>query len=232
MLTPEDIANTKFPVAFGRGYEQRAVDAFVAEVASAYKRALESAETAGSEAAPEPFEVLGQEVSNVLRVATTTAEEMRAKAEQEADAIRRQATEKGLELRRQAEAEAAARRDKSVKESEQLLKQTEARASRLKESTERQCSDILAEAVTRHESLKRHEQEIRQRIEAVEVEFRAFRAELESQEPAKIMPAKPGDVSAMVDVRSDSEKKKSPWPATEVTQPRPMFDNTAPADNR
>jgi DivIVA domain-containing protein len=232
MLTPEEIANTRFPVAFGRGYEQRAVDTFVEEVAEAYKRALDMVNSAGPEAAPEPFAKLGQEVSNVLRVATTTAEEMKAKAEQEAESIRRHATEKGLEVRRQAEAEAAARREKSARESEHLIKQAEARVSRLRESTERQCSDILAEAVKRHESLQRHEQEIRQRIEAVETVFQAFRAEMEAQEPAKIMPAKPGEVAAMVDVRSESEKKRSPWPATEVMQPRPVFENPAAAEKR
>ena len=216
-LSPEEIAHWEFAIA-RRGYDKDEVDAFLSQVAAAYQGALSDKAPASSPS----FESLGQEVSGVLRVAKETADEINRKSRQEAEKVRTDANEKAKEIRRKAEQEANAQRDRTSKEGEKTVREAELRAERLENATKNECRKLLDEAVSHHENLTRHERELRDRVEAVEVTLKSLRLELN---PPDAAPGQDMAETSPIDL-TDSELAKKVWSddAGEVSGTRVVRD--------
>lgn len=214
--TPEEILNKKFAVTL-RGYDAREVDAFLKDIAGLYRDALTAAQA--KPAASASFDELGKEVGSILKTATDTANDIREKARTEAARVQQEATETAAGLRTSTEEETAAAREKAAQEGDRILNAARSEAERIATEARHKRSEMLDAAVQRHEDLKKHEQELRARIEAVEVVFRELRSEMEANQPVDAS-ADDGTSSEVVDLTSGSRSRPA-WNATDV-QPRPV----------
>ncbi len=143
-LTPEEIENKTFPIDL-RGYDKETVHAFLEEVARSYKDLLTSdnraAETSGAERGPDALDAFAEQLSAVLRAATTEAEKLVAQAREEA-AI---AIEQGSADSEQVRAEAARELNRS-KELREAAEQDAAVAENVRLVAEEEAAKILADA--------------------------------------------------------------------------------------
>ncbi len=162
-----EIEAKSFPIG-RRGYEKEAVDAYLSEVATAFRRLKEQATAAvEAQAAPPPpvtFDNVGSQVSAILATAAAAAEEMKAAAEKEAEEIRAAASQE-TEAARQALAERLAQSDQ------------------ITTSAQEEAAAVLAAARVEAERL---EQDARQRVEALEREVVERAAALERTAVANV----------------------------------------------
>jgi DivIVA domain-containing protein len=220
-LSPEEIRAHSFNTSVRRGFDRDEVSAFLAEVAEAYRGALEKAEQGPTE--HPTFEQLGHEAASLLQAAQEGAESLRRRGEAEAESIRLAARQEADEIRAQGDRDAAGVRDGAAGEAEKTLREAELVARRLRNATERQCNDLLGEAAARAQQLERHEQEIEERIRAVEQAFLAFRTRAEDAAAAR----EELEVAAdELSVEQDAEEPSSTISLqVESVQPKPIFDS-------
>jgi DivIVA domain-containing protein len=229
-LRPEDIANRTFSSGGRRGYMREEVDSFLAEVARAFRDALESA--ARAESTPS-FEQLGREAGAVLEAARQGGDSLRRRAEEEAEGVRKRARGEADQIRGRAESEASDILEKAAQEAERAMREAELVARRLRNVTKRQCAELLAEAQTRHERLSAHERELRRRIADIESVFESVRAEMDALETPAIRvdelalePGREVEVEqAEEEEEETSEERSSIRLEVEQVQPKPVFDN-------
>jgi DivIVA domain-containing protein len=176
-LTPEEIAERRFSPVGRRGFDKAEVAAFLAEVAAAYRAALDKAEWAEDHVS---FERLGAEAGALLETAKEGAESLRRGAEEEAETLRNSAREEAQEVRSRAKQEAAALVEQATREAERIAREAEVVARRLHNVTKRQCEQMVVDAESRSKRLHAHQRAMRNKINDMERVFRAFRAEMES----------------------------------------------------
>lgn len=175
---PEEIKR-KFSLEV-RGYSRQEVDAFVAEV----DKHLDGAPNAGGAGVTKR---LGDAVSEVLGVATESAEALLKEAETESKAIRSnarieaetlaqearekaEATEssakrKADRLLRDAEEESTSRKAVAEREAGETIRRASEEAHRMLESAELESRELLKAATARRHRFEAHERAIRARIE-------------------------------------------------------------------
>ncbi|CAN5543760.1 hypothetical protein BH24ACT26_BH24ACT26_07020 [soil metagenome] len=229
-LTPEAIASREFSGVGRRGYDKGEVSSFLAEVAGAYRAALEVTE--GAQGGP-TFEQLGAEAASLLKSANEGAESLRRRAQEEAQQMRREAQEETHELRRKSEEDAAAMIEGATKEAERRVREAELVARRFQNVTKRQCDQMVAEAQARAERLEAHQKDMRQKISDMEDVFRAFRAEMESS-ISDTLEVDAGDervvregreVHDEISIVEGGENEEPAGPKVAGVQPKPIFDN-------
>ncbi|MDP8959673.1 MAG: DivIVA domain-containing protein [Actinomycetota bacterium] len=153
-LSPEE-RGRRFSVAL-RGYQRAQVDRFVEEVIGRLQSLeAERGELAGrlrelgartSDELLDEFQVVSQQVGEVLRQAWEAAEGMRDRATAEAGQWRAEAEAEVSALRRQAQSEAEALRREAWETAEELVRRTQAEAARLLEQGEQDSLTIRANA--------------------------------------------------------------------------------------
>lgn len=155
-MEPHDIEAKAFPIG-RRGYEKEAVDAYLHEVAAAFRTLREQATESPPAAGTPSFENVGSQVSAILATAAAAADEMTAAAEKEAEAVRAAATQE-TEAARQALAEHLAN-------SEQLTAAAEEEAASLVAAARDEAARIQQEALATAEGVER---QARERANALE----------------------------------------------------------------
>jgi DivIVA domain-containing protein len=232
-LTPETVASRTFSNVGRRGFDKAEVSAFLSEVATALKTALEMAERTS---ANPTFDHLGAEAAALLRNATEGADSLRAKAEEEAQTLRRNAQEEtqiarrkaheeSQQLRRSAEEEASSIIATATEEAERRVREAELVARRFSNVTKRQCDQMVAEAQDRAQRLDAYEHEMRQRISDMEAVFQSFRAEMEAtgSHVEKRASGAEGKDEVSVVHTPDRDEGEAAKPAG--VQPKPIFDS-------
>jgi DivIVA domain-containing protein len=198
-LTPEEIKAKTFTSGFGRGYDRREVEAFLAQVADDYEAAIERIVVA-AHGGLDRNDDIAAEVGEVLRVARQSAQRMRQKAQEAADGLIAGAEQRAGQLRAKAErtqsearVQAEAKARQIVAEAERkardllevtegqcrdLIEEAERKARDLLEVTEGQCRDLIEEAKQRHAVVMKYEQQLRNRIGSLEVIVNEMRSQI------------------------------------------------------
>jgi DivIVA domain-containing protein len=162
-LTPEEIERRTFSIE-ERGYHRDEVRRFLVEVAAAVRYALHNPMlSTGPRPAPaapsgararggvteDGFDILGDEVANILRATHDVVQKMRAEAEAEGQAIRDAARSDAEELRRQSVEELRV----SQQEAEAEIVWQQERVKRLLITAKEQADSIVAEAAEQARAL-------------------------------------------------------------------------------
>ena len=169
-LLPEEVANKKFSVTYGRGYDRKEVDAFLKKVASSYQAAIEKiALVAEGREGPDDF---GQKVELILKTARYSAEEIRHRAVEEAEAVHRVAVEKAKELDTQ-----------STEQARRIIKEARDGAARLREASERESAGAVEELRERQKQLVVQEAELATKLEEIDLLVKAMRDRLAEAVP-------------------------------------------------
>jgi DivIVA domain-containing protein len=160
-----------FPIVF-RGYDRDEVDAYIAQLEAALQLPGEVDET------DDPAELagrLGQEMGDLLASAQRSADLIRAEAQQAAEDLRSTAAQEAEEKRRLCDEETAQRRAEAAEDAERTLQEAKVIATRLENAAKQQHADMLHDAVSRMRDLEDHERQMLDRLESLEIAFKAFR---------------------------------------------------------
>jgi DivIVA domain-containing protein len=182
---PQDLLNVSFPVSV-RGYDRRAVDAYVKRV----NRAIAELKVSASPPAAvrHALEQAGQQVHGLLRSARETAEEISASARKEAEESLDRAKSKAADLVVNSSAEA----DRVRAEADALLATASAEARDTLAKAKAEGEAVLAEArrdarqlleqarADGEESLRRVRDEVAALREQAETRMRALEADTEA----------------------------------------------------
>jgi DivIVA domain-containing protein len=180
-LTPDEVANKRFQVVLGRGYDRSEVDQFLNSVAEDYSAAIQKiAVAAGGGIGTE--DDIASEMGELIRAARRTADRIREKAQAHADEIKAKAESGALEELEGAEKQRADLLEKAESRASQLVGEAEERARRVTESSLRQKSESVAQIQERYASVVKYERELRERTEALEKLITEMRAVLEPLE--------------------------------------------------
>jgi DivIVA domain-containing protein len=144
------IRNPQFPVA-RRGYDQRAVDTFMLELAEWLES--RAAEEVGSFAVKRKLEMVGRSTANILMTTEKEAEELRKTAEREAAEVADRADAAGQKTRQAAEAYANQLRENATRETEEKLAAASSKARATVEEGQRRRTSIESE-ITQLEVLR------------------------------------------------------------------------------
>jgi DivIVA domain-containing protein len=130
-LTPDEVAERKFTVVYGRGYARNEVDDFLAAVASDYRAAIEKIAVAAEEASSP--DVIGEEVAAILQKSRESAKRIMDKARADAKELRTLAATEKRDAEKEAKqlrAEASGRIEAARAEEEKLRAGAMARVER------------------------------------------------------------------------------------------------------
>lgn len=186
-FSAEEIENKEFLTTL-RGYDRHEVNAFLFAVAADY-RALEAelgrAERDGpSEDGPRgggnPYDLVGQEVGNVLQVARESANSLWREAEEDAASVRRRAEEEAASLRQAATQEAANLRESASEAAQRVTEDSERYAAQVRADARREADDRIRDAAHRVERLTAAEAQLRQRLYGLETMLQKVRQELDA----------------------------------------------------
>ena len=166
-LTPEEVANKKFQVVLGRGYDRSEVDEFLDSVAEDYSAAIQKIAIAASGGIATEDEI-ASEMGELLRAARQTTDRIKEKAQAQAEQIRTEAEREARGQLEQADRRRAELVGEAESEAEHLIKDAEERARQLTESSVREKNEAAARFQERYASLVEHEKELRERTDALE----------------------------------------------------------------
>ena len=166
-LTPEEVADKKFQVVLGRGYDRSEVDEFLDGVAEDYSAAIQKIAIAASGGIATEDDI-ASEMGELLRAARQTADRIKEKAKKQADLIKAEADRDARNQLEEAEKRRAELVGEAESEAKQLIKDAEERARQVDESSVRQKIEAAARLQERYKSLVEHEKELRERTDALE----------------------------------------------------------------
>ena len=135
----ERIRRSGFPEA-RRGYEQRAVDKFVAELADWLE--TDAAMDIGHLAVTRKLELVGKSTAHILLTAEQESEQMRRRAEDECESVRAEAEEDALVIRQAADEYAKKVREKAELDARRSGDEASAKAKETVEEGERRRAEI------------------------------------------------------------------------------------------
>jgi DivIVA protein len=135
----ERIRRSGFPEA-RRGYEQRSVDKFVAELADWLE--TDAAKEIGQLAVTRKLELVGKSTAHILLTAEQESEQMRRRAEDECEAVRSEAEADALATRQAADDYAKKVREKAELDARQRGDVASAKAKQTVEEGERRRAEI------------------------------------------------------------------------------------------
>jgi DivIVA domain-containing protein len=166
-LTPDEVSNKKFSVAYGRGYSRDEVDEFLARISEDYSAAIQKIAVAaeGGLTSEDDFAV---EVAEVLRAARESAQRIRDKAQAEADGIVTTAKSEADRLREEANTFKRETEERAGAEATKTLEEVRRHAEELREAADRESRKSTSRIQERYGALLDHEAELRGRIGALE----------------------------------------------------------------
>ncbi|HEU4480513.1 MAG TPA: DivIVA domain-containing protein [Actinomycetota bacterium] len=173
-LTPEEIQNKDFLISL-RGYDKDEVESFLSRVADEFRDALRGGGEGGS---ADPFQDLGQEVGSVLQAAKSSADALRSKAEQEATAVLQKAREEAANLRESVSKAAARVKEDAERHAVQQRSEAERYAEETRSAAEREANERLRESARRVQRLLSTENNVRERLLALETMLGTLREDL------------------------------------------------------
>lgn len=185
-LTPDEVANKRFQVVYGRGYARPEVDQYLSVVADDYSAAIQKIAVAASGGIATEDDI-ASEMGELLRAARETATRIKDKARAEADRITAEAESDARQQLEQAEKRRADLLSRATTEATQMVEDAEERARKMREASERQNSEVAARAQERFGSLLEHERELRERIDVLDELVTEMRAQLEPLEQIDLM---------------------------------------------
>jgi DivIVA domain-containing protein len=185
MTSPEQINSQNFPISRARGYDRAAVRGFLSKLADEYQALVdrideleghiedlpsESESAAEStNAGPDVFDRLGNEISAVLQDAREAATEIRRRVytemRQEVSGVLRSSKEASDRMRRAAQEEAEGIVNSSKERANQLIRQAERRADEVVKAAEKRRSELVDDAMRRHKELVAAERDLRERAD-------------------------------------------------------------------
>jgi DivIVA domain-containing protein len=165
--TPDEVANKKFQVVIGRGYDRTEVDEFLDSVAEDYSAAIQKIAIAASGGITTEDEI-ASEIGELLRAARQTADRIKEKAQAQAEQIKTEAERDARGQIGEAEKRRAEIVGEAESDAEQLINNAEERAREVTESSVRHKNEAVARLQERYASLVEHEKELRERTDALE----------------------------------------------------------------
>jgi cell division initiation protein len=196
-LTPDEVAGRKFTVVYARGYARGEVDAFLADVASDYRAAIEKIALAAEEASNP--EIIGEEVAAILQKSRESTKKIMDKARADADRLKSEANAARQEAEKEAKqikAEAAGRLESAKAEERKLRSGVQERAERetrakveaaakqareAVESAKRDAAALVAHAQKKTELQLQIDGQLREKMAGVDDLVQQLRALLEVQ---------------------------------------------------
>lgn len=165
-LTPEEIERQVFLVSL-RGYDKDEVHAFLNQVASDYRQALQRSE-AGEQ---DPYGRLGDEVAEMLRTTVEQTRQLRERVEREVAESRQRAEAEIATLRAEAEADAARIRNDADAHADWVRREAAA-------SAREHIQQIVSDALNRYADADEAERALMEHLEAVQTAVEETRRRL------------------------------------------------------
>ncbi len=191
---PEEIENKEFLSAL-RGYDRDEVRGFLQDVADDYRALLDMLKQRQQSmpSVKDPYDVVGVELGQILKVARESGDRLRKKAEAEAGS-----------LVGKSEQEAKSIRDSADKAARKQREEADRYARQVRAAADREAADKTSRAAATVEQLREAEAKLRERLRSMESIIRAVRDELGAEEgprterrpapgPATAQGAGPGD---------------------------------------
>ncbi|MGH2821281.1 MAG: DivIVA domain-containing protein, partial [Actinomycetota bacterium] len=175
---PEEIENKEF-LSTLRGYDRDEVRAFLQDVADDYRGVLQLLNQRQKPVATvkDPFDVLGVELGQILKVARESGGQLRKKAEAEASTLMEKVDQEARTIRESADKQARRQREEADRYARDVRSRTDRDAA---EKTRR-----AAETV---EQLRRAEAKLRERFASMEGILEALKRELGPEGAAALGP--------------------------------------------
>jgi DivIVA domain-containing protein len=172
---PQDILDISFPVSV-RGYDRRAVDAYIERV----NRLIAELKVSASPPAAvrHALEQAGEKVQGLLQAAREAAEEITASAQQEAEESTARAKAEAAEFVVNTSAEA----DRVKAEADELIANARTEADETLAKAKAEAAKLLADArAEAHNTLVRSRAEAEERLQRLQEELAALRKEAETR---------------------------------------------------
>jgi DivIVA domain-containing protein len=244
-LTPDEVAGKKFSAVYGRGYARTEVDAFLAEVASDYRAAIEKIALAAEEASNP--QIIGEEVAAILQKSRESAKMIMDKARAEAGKLRNAAIVEKREAEKEAKrikAEAMGRLDSAKAEERKLRSGAQQKVERemrnkvdaaekqgreVVESAKRAAAALVAHAQKRTELQQQIDEQLREKVAGVDHLVRQLRALLDGQTKVDLRDAAKADdaddeIVLALEPETDAREMPTPVGGGDATDGEPSFE--------
>jgi DivIVA domain-containing protein len=172
---PEEIENKEFLAAL-RGYDRDEVRAFLQDIADDYRALMDMLQQRQPAPSPikDPYDALGAELGQILKVARESGEKLRKKAEAETSTVVARAEQEAKAIRDSVEKAARKQRE----DADRYARETRSRA-------DREAADKTTRASASVDQLREAEAKLRERMRSMEAILRSLQEELGPEEVRK-----------------------------------------------